>query len=333
VRTVLGESVFHVYAPYDLPDVLGRFLARVKPALYISMETELWPNCLAACAARGIPRLLINGRLSEKSARGYARFSALTTPMLRNLSAAAIQQGEDAQRFVALGLPSACAEITGNIKFDLTLSDDLRARAAELKLQLSEQGQRLIWIAASTHKGEDEILLDAFARLRSLNSPAANNLLLVLVPRHPERFERVAQLCEQRGFAVARRAQGDITQGKDILLGNTIGELMLLFGASDIAFMGGSLVPNGGHNFIEPAAWQLPLLSGEHLFNFSAVARLLREAGALQIAQTADQLAEQLWILLNDTRVCATAGAAAAHVAHENRGALDKTIAFIYRYV
>lgn len=333
VRATLGESVFHVYAPYDVPDALARFIKRVQPSLYLVMETELWPNTLAACAQRKIPALLINGRLSEKSARGYARFSRLTQPMLRNLSAALIQNKIDAQRFVSLGLPAECAHVTGNIKFDLSLTDEVRERAAGLKQQLSQQGQRLIWIAASTHQGEDEIILDAFAQLRRNKNINAEHLLLVLVPRHPERFARVGQLCESRGFNTKRRSRNEVTSDMDILLGDTMGELMLLFGASDIAFIGGSLVPNGGHNFIEPAAWGLPLLSGEHLFNFAEVSHLLQSAGALTIATDAEELAQQLFILIADETQRRERGVKALQVAVENRGALDKTLAIIATYI
>jgi len=333
VRATLSESVFHVYAPYDVPDALARFFKRVQPSLYLVMETELWPNTLAACAKRNIPALLINGRLSEKSARGYARFSRLTQPMLGDLSAALIQNKIDAQRFVALGLPTECAHVTGNIKFDLSLTDELRERATELKQQLSQQGQRLIWIAASTHQGEDEIILDAFTQLRKSENINARSLLLVLVPRHPERFARVGQLCESRGFNTLRRSRNDVTADMDILLGDTMGELMLLFGASDIAFVGGSLVPNGGHNFIEPAAWGLSLLSGEHLFNFAEVSRLLQDAGALTVAKNAEQLAQQLLELVTDVAQRIERGAKALQVAVENRGALDKTLAIIATYI
>ncbi len=333
VRATLGESVFHVYAPYDVPDALARFFKGVQPSLYLVMETELWPNTLAACAKRNIPALLINGRLSEKSARGYARFSSLTRPMLGNLSAALIQNKIDAQRFVTLGLPLECAHVTGNIKFDLSLTDELRERATELKQQLSQQGQRLIWIAASTHQGEDEIILDAFAQLRRSENINARSLLLVLVPRHPERFARVGQLCESRGFSTLRRSRGEVTTDMDILLGDTMGELMLLFGASDIAFIGGSLVPNGGHNFIEPAAWGLPLLSGEHLFNFAEVSRLLQDAGALTIAKDDEQLAQQLLVLVTNEVQRSERGAKGLQVAVENRGALDKSLAIIATYI
>lgn len=329
VRATLGEQVFHVYAPYDTPDAVARFLRRVKPALLLIMETELWPNTIAACKRRQIPCVLINARLSEKSARGYRRFAAITRPMLKQLTAVVVQNSADAERFVGLGLSSAAMQVTGNIKFDLTLATDLRERAAQLKQQLSSQGARLVWIAASTHQGEDEIILDAFARIRAQSHPLCQSLLLVLVPRHPERFNSVAQLCAGRGFATVRRSQGDLAAPMDILLGDTMGELLLLFGASDIAFVGGSLVPNGGHNFIEPAVWGLPLLSGEHLFNFAEVARLLREADALQLVNSAEALADACARLVANSELRQAQGQAAAQVAAQNRGALEKTLLLI----
>ena len=329
VHATLGDSVVHVYAPYDLPDALARFLKRVKPSLYLVMETELWPNTLAACTKRNIPAVLINGRLSEKSARGYARFGALTKPMLQHLSCAAIQNPVDAARFVALGLSGDKVIVTGNIKFDLNLSDDLRVQATTLKNQLSNNRQRLVLIAASTHQGEDELILDAFALVRASSSDLARSAVLVLVPRHPERFERVGQLCVSRGFNVARRSEHSWDSTNNILLGNTMGELMLMFGASDIAFVGGSLVPNGGHNFIEPAAWGLPLVSGEHLFNFAEVARLMTDAGALITVNSAQTLADAFIRLLENDSLRMEAGAAALQVALDNRGALDKTLVVI----
>lgn len=333
VRAALGDSVYHVYAPYDLPDCIARFLARVQPQLMLIMETELWPNTIAACAKREIPVLLINARLSARSARGYERFRGITGPMLQQLTVAAVQHKDDATRFQALGLPMAATEVTGNIKFDLTLGEDLVNQARVLKHQWSQAGQRLVWIAASTHQGEDEQILNAFSLVRESGGERAQTLLLVLVPRHPERFERVGNLCLGRGYRVSRRSQKTIEVNTDVLLGDTMGEQLLMLGASDIAFVGGSLVPTGGHNFIEPAAWQLPLLSGVHVFNFAEASRLLIEAGALTLVESAETLAQELELLVNNEDERRKRGAAALAVANENRGAMAKTIKIIERYL
>ena len=324
VRASLGESVFHVYAPYDLPSVLTRFIRRTKPSLLLIMETELWPNTLAACAKRKIPSVLVNGRMSEKSSRGYEKFSGLTQPMLQNLTKALVQNKTDAERFNRIGLPVGNTEITGNVKFDLTLSEDVRTNAATLKQQWSQDGKILLWIAASTHQGEDEIILDAFAQCKK--NPALENLRLVIVPRHPERFNSVASLCTSRGFTVSRRSEKIVSDDAHIILGDTMGELLLMFGASDIVFVGGSLVPNGGHNFIEPAVWQLPILSGTSVFNFAEVSRLLVDAGALTLVPSAGVLAQQVEILATNSAERVKRGQAASAVANENRGALAKTL-------
>lgn len=324
VRASLGESVFHVYAPYDLPDVLARFIRRIKPSLLLIMETELWPNTLAACAKRNISSVLVNARMSEKSARGYEKFSLLTRPMLQNLTKVLVQNKTDAERFHRLGLSASQTEITGNIKFDLTLADELCSNANQLKQQWSRNGECLVWIAASTHQGEDEIILDAFAQC--LKNPELKNLRLVLVPRHPERFASVANLCASRGFVVSKRSEKSVDARTQIIIGDTMGELLLMLGASDIAFVGGSLVPNGGHNFIEPAAWQLPLLSGEHVFNFAEVARLLVEADALTLVASAQALANEVELLATNATERNKRGRAALQVANSNRGALAKTI-------
>jgi len=331
VRASLGESVFHVYAPYDLPDVLSRFIRKVNPSLLLIMETELWPNTLAACAKHNIPSVLINARMSEKSARGYEKFSGLTRPMLQNLTKALVQNKTDAERFQRIGLPLANTDITGNVKFDLTLSDELRQKAQGLKQEWSQAGDYVLWIAASTHQGEDEIILDAFAQCKQ--NPALKNLRLALVPRHPERFNAVANLCESRGFVVARRSSQMVAVDTQIIIGDTMGELLLMFGASDIAFVGGSLVPNGGHNFIEPAAWQLPILSGTHVFNFAEVARLLGDAGALTLVPSANELAQQVEVLATDAVERNKRGAAALQVVNDNRGALEKTLAIVTNYL
>jgi 3-deoxy-D-manno-octulosonic-acid transferase len=329
VRSTLGDSVFHVYAPYDLPDSLSRFLQRVKPSIYLVMETELWPNSLALCARHKIPSLLINARLSEKSAKGYARFSWLTQAMLSNLSLVAAQYPADAERFKELGLPDSRCLVTGNIKFDITITDELREKAQQLKQHLSEQGKYKIFIAASTHQGEDEIIVEVFKKLIAENTP----MRLILVPRHPERFDTVFRLCCDAGFKTTRRSHGELPNDIQILLGDTMGELMLLYGASDMAFVGGSLVPNGGHNFIEAAAWGLPLLSGEHLFNFAEISRLLMDAGALKTVNSSDGLFSEIQTLINNLDECEVSGAAGLRVVKQNRGALEKTLKVITSHI
>ncbi|TQV77652.1 3-deoxy-D-manno-octulosonic acid transferase [Exilibacterium tricleocarpae] len=330
VRAAFGDSVHHAYMPYDLPDAVGRFLHRVKPCLLIVMETELWPNTLAACWRRQIPVILANARLSAKSARGYRRFGLLTRPMLQRLSVVAAQHRDDAQRFTALGLPESACEVTGSIKFDLQLSDAQRDAAAQLKRQWSDAGRRPVLLAASTHAGEDEIVLQAFAEVRQqLEQP-----LLVVVPRHPERFDAVFALCRGKGYRVQRRSEAENREGDiDIVVGDTMGELPLFFGACDSAFVGGSLIEHGGHNLIEPAAWGVPILSGPSLFNFTEVSRLLLEANALTIVRDHHELAQELVDLHQNAARRQGQGLAAKSVADANRGALQKLIDIVGRFL
>lgn len=329
IRASLGDRVHHFYMPYDLPGALRRFIYTAEPDLLVIMETELWPNTLAECHARGVPTLLINARLSERSARGYSRVASLTAAMLSRLSAAGVQQQADAERFVRLGLSEDKIQVTGNIKFDQQLSPDLREQAGKLRVDWSLNGQRRVWIVASTHAGEDEIALDALAQLRQ-KGVDKHQLLLVLVPRHPERFDRVGQMITGRGLQWLRRSDELAPDADvDVLLGDTMGELQLMFGACDYVFMGGSLVPVGGHNFIEPALWGKPLISGPHLFNFSGVAKVLRDAGALVIVENAAELAEAVYSLYDNSDQAQAMGCVALEVAEANRGALDKTQAMI----
>lgn len=324
IRSVFGDSVEHSYAPYDMPDAVARFLNRINPQLLIIMETELWPNTVAACRRRNIPVLVANARLSQQSADGYKRIPPLVRPMLQAINGVVAQQAEDGARFIDLGLPEEALTISGNIKFDLSLDADLQKQAQQLAQQWRGAQNRSVWLAASTHHGEDEIILQAFRELvETLEQPP----LLVLVPRHPERFSGVHDLCQAAGFKVLRRseAQADIAQA-DILLGDTMGELMLFYGACDIAFVGGSLVPHGGHNMIEPAAWGVPILSGPHLFNFSEVSQLLMAGKGMLVCDSASSLAEQCTDLLGNPDRRRGMGSAAQQVAEENRGALIKLL-------
>lgn len=322
---LLDGRLLHYYAPYDLPECVMRFLDALRPQLLVIMETELWPNLLAACRRRGIPTLLANARLSEKSAAGYRRLRRLTGPMLQDLDRVVAQYPADAQRFVALGLPEARVVTSGNIKFDLQINLGLESEAQALahRWHGSKRPRRQVWLAASTHAGEDELILDAFARLQ-VQFP---RLLLVLVPRHPERFDGVARLVKQRGFNLLRRSDGGVPGDEvQVLLGDTMGELLRFFGASDVAFVGGSLVPVGGHNMIEPAAWGVPVVCGPHLHNFAVVAEMLRSAGGMVVAEDAEQLANCLQGWLGDEEARRAAGGHAREVAAENSGALQKLV-------
>ena len=308
----------HCYLPYDLPWAAARFLNRVQPKLAIIMETELWPNHIHQCAKRGIPVALANARLSARSAKGYARFAGLTRPMLQEMSLIAAQTEAEAERFRQLGARPECVEVTGSIKFDLTIDPQLLINASELREQWQALG-RPVWIAASTHEGEDEIVLAAHRQLLA----SYPNALLILVPRHPERFNSVFELCQREDFATVRRSSGDLVEAQtQVLLGDTMGELLFLYALADSAFVGGSLVPNGGHNLLEPAALAKPVLSGPHLFNFLEIAAKLRDAAALEEVDDAQGLAvavQRLFELPQDAQRMAEAG---LKVMQLNQGAL-----------
>ena len=316
VREALGERVLHVYAPYDLPGAVRRFLRQTRPRLAVIMETELWPNLLRQCAVAGIPTMIANARLSERSARRYARIRRLTASMLRDVTLIAAQAEADADRFRALGAPRV--EVTGNLKYDLSLPDDLPERGWQLRRELLGE-ERRVWIAASTHAGEDEPILAALALLR----PRWPELLLLLVPRHPERFDGVAALCRQQGCKLVRRSeQRACAPDTAVFLGDTMGELLLFYAAADLAFVGGSLVPTGGHNVLEPALLGLPVLFGPHMFNFTeAGERLLEVEAAWQVADGAEvAVAVNRW--LADPEQRRNAGQRGRAVVERHRGAL-----------
>lgn len=327
IQALFGGSVQHCYLPYDLPWAAARFLDRVQPRLAVVMETELWPNHIHQCAKRDIPVALANARLSERSARGYARFGKLTAPMLAELSLIAVQTQTEAERFLDLGARSECVEVTGSIKFDLKIDAELLQRAVELRRQWQAE-QRPVWIAASTHVGEDEIILAAHHQLLKSRPDS----LLILVPRHPERFNTVHELCISQRLTTRRRSTGEAVQTSDqVLLGDTMGELLFLYALADIAFVGGSLVANGGHNLLEPAALGKPVLSGPHLFNFLEIAAQLREAGALSEVENAGQLADKVAALLNEPSEMQRMSQAGLSVLKANQGALQRLLEGLQR--
>lgn len=328
VREAFDGEVLHVYAPYDLPRAVRRFLDRARPRLAVIMETEIWPNLFHHCHRRGIPIILANARLSQRSAAGYGRFARFTRETLGYISVIAAQGEADAERFIALGADPGRVVVTGSIKFDVKLPASLREQAEVLRRDWGVD--RPIWIAASTHEGEEERILEAFALLRR----QVPNCLLVLVPRHPERFARVAALCTRRGYRIVQRSEGrPCAPDTDIFLGDTMGELPLFYAASDVAFVGGSLVPVGGHNPLEPAALGLPILTGPHVCNFEEITRMLRGAGALWQVRDARELAAALETYFRDASLRHANGEKGRMVVENNRGALPRLLEIVTAYV
>ena len=321
--------VQHCYLPYDFPWAAGRFLDHIQPKIGVIMETELWPNHIHQCAKRGIATVLANARLSERSARGYGRFAGLTRPMLAEMSLIAVQTETEAQRFRELGARPECVTVTGSIKFDLTIDPQLLERAAQQR-EAWQTAQRPVWIAASTHVGEDEVVLSAHRELLTKHPDA----LLILVPRHPERFDSVFELSRQQGFNSVRRSKAEpVVSDTCVLVGDTMGELLFLYALADIAFVGGSLVPNGGHNLLEPAALDKPVLSGPHLFNFLEIAAMLRNAGALEEVSDAAGLAATVQRLIEQPEQAKTMADAGLAVMKANQGALQKLLDGIGRLI
>lgn len=321
VRELFADQVAHRYTPFDLPGVLGRFLGQVRPSLVVVIETEIWPNMLAACERQGIPVVLANARLSARSARGYARLAALTRATLRRFACIAAQTQEDAERLVALGADAGRVRVTGSVKFDLRQPASQRETAETLRRAWGIQ--RPVWVAASTHEGEEALLLRAHRRIRE-RMPTA---LLALVPRHPERFDRVAALIARQGFSMARRSRYEPCAEAAVLLGDTMGELPAFLAAGDAAFIGGSLVPTGGHNLLEAAAAGAPVAVGPHTFNFARITEMMIEEGAAVRVADAGELAERMLHWLGDAALRAQVGEQGRAVVERNRGALDRLMA------
>jgi 3-deoxy-D-manno-octulosonic-acid transferase len=285
----------------------------------VILETEIWPNLLTACAARGIPVFLVNARLSERSARGYARFGRLTRHSLGLLAGIAAQTEADAARLEALGARGV--RVAGNLKFDVPPPPDTGERAAELRRLF---GRRFVFLAASTREGEEELLL---ATLAALDLP---NLLLVIVPRHPQRFEAVARLIAGRGLKLTRRSEGRaVAPGVAVFLGDSMGEMAAYYAAADVAYVGGSLLPHGGQNLIEAAAAGVPAIIGPHTWNFAAAAEAAVACGAAVRVRDAAALRETLMALYADPDRRRRMAAAGVAYARAHQGATERIMAML----
>ncbi|MEM9383561.1 MAG: lipid IV(A) 3-deoxy-D-manno-octulosonic acid transferase [Pseudomonadota bacterium] len=322
VARLYGDSATHRYVPYDLRDAVSRFLDRVRPSVLVVVETELWPHMLQGCRRRRIPVVFANARLTDRSLRRYRRFGALFRDALRDVVVAA-QSEADAQRFRALAPPSAQVQAVGNLKFDIAL-DPKTLRAG--RVWRARQGERdAVLVAGSTHEGEEQAVMDALRVLQE----AGTNCLAVIVPRHPERFEAVAKAIHGQGFPLRRRSELGFEMSVDdaqVLLVDVMGELLSFYAAADIAFVGGSLVPVGGHNLLEPAALGLPTLTGPHHHNAPEVAAALAEAGALRYVEDGRAIAGAVAELLADPPLASQMGEAGRQTVAANRGAVAAVV-------
>ena len=317
VQNTFKDSVNHVYFPYDLPSFVNRFLDHFRPKILILLETELWLNCLAHTKKRNIPIVIVNARISPKAFKRYEWISFITRQMLSYVTTVAAQTEEDGERFIRLGLARERLIITGNIKFDAPVKEEQIKQGQVLKATWS----RPVWIAASTHNGEEEKVLDAFKIILT----EVKEALLILVPRHPDRFEAVENLVTQQGFSVVtRKSEAPVLMSTQVFLGNTMGELMLFYAASDIAFVGGSLISIGGHNTLEPVSVAIPVIVGPHVFTFVEITKLLSEAGALVQVDSSETLAQAVLQWFKDPKVRERAGMQGKAVVEKNRGALTK---------
>jgi 3-deoxy-D-manno-octulosonic-acid transferase len=326
-RALFGNVAQVRYLPYDLPGAVRRFFERVQPRLAVIFETELWPNLYRECGRRRVPLVLASARLSARSVGRYQRLGGLFRQTLSLTAVVAAQGPGDAERFRALGADPAATHVTGNLKFDFELPPDIAARAARVRQHYAHA--RPMWVAGSTHGGgEEQAVLEAHQQVRAAHPGA----LLVLAPRHPPRFAEVAQTLRDSGVSFARRSEtlsGEEFPDCQVLLLDSLGELLDFYAAADVAFVGGSLVPVGGHNLLEPAALGVPILTGPNNFNSEEIARLLIARGAAEVVRSAGELGARVSALLADAAARERMGAAGRASVDGNRGALAKLLALI----
>lgn len=326
VRQRLGDSVGHCYAPYDFNFAVDRFLKKVRPQILVLMETEIWPNLITRAKSLGIPIVLINARMSERSAKGYRRFRWLSRPLFEIFEHVCCQSEAHLERFLDLGVPPTHASVFGSVKYDLKLPDNLFEQTQRLKVQFNLDG-RPVWIAASTHPGEEEQIIQAHLILRA----EIPNLCLILVPRHPHRGSEIGRLVEGNKMSWIASSGEAMTGTPDVVVGDVMGQLLALYGLAEVAFVGGSLVPHGGHNPIEPALLALPIVAGPADFNFAEVVATFTAADAYRQVVNAGELALTIAALLSNKTLRSEMGAKALAAVDENRGATERTLALLKR--
>lgn len=321
------DTVAISYLPIDFPFATARFLKRVKPQLLCILETELWPNIMANAHNKKIPVLVVNARLSEKSQQGYQKVAQLTHRIMQSITALASHNKTDAERFITLGLEPSKSHVTGSIKFDISPNQEQLTKVSVLKQYYNSQ-ERFIWVAGSTHPIEHELILDAHQQLLKKQPDA----LLIIAPRHPEQFDKVAELLTQSTLSFSRRSQNNY-QNEHVLLADTLGELQCLYGAASVSYIGGSLIRRGGHNPLESAAFSVGVITGPHTYNFDHVYPELTKLKGACVVENADELAQQLITFSQNKKACQTLGTKAAQCVAKNQGAIKKTLTIINQYL
>lgn len=324
VQQIFGNSVFHLYLPYDLAGAVKRFLRKINPEIAIVLETEIWPNLFRFCKKRDIPIVVANARLSETSLKGYKWVQSLATMAVNNTKFVAAQTKTDAQRMIRLGCDVDKIYVVGSLKFDIIIEDEIIEKGKEIQKHCSPN--HLIWIAASTHQEDEEELLDAYDYLKKKYP----KLLLIIVPRHPERFQVTTQACIQKGFNTQLRSVcGLYDINADVFIVDTMGEMLEFYAASDIAFVGGSIANIGGHNVLEAAVFKLPVLVGPNTHNFAEITQLLHDCGGSRLVKNADDIIDSMQELIENPKTRTTMGNAAYKLVQENRGAVALTMKLI----
>lgn len=321
VKRVFGDRVIHSYIPFEAPISVNRFFKSADPIVALILETEIWPNLYRACGVRKIPLVLVSARISERSVRSYRRFLPLFRETLSHGIFIAAQSSVDAERFLLLGANPNRTRVTGNIKFEIELEDGIAQRGAEFRSETF--GERPVWVAASTHEGEEQLVLDAHRALLETHP----DLVLLLVPRHPERFAQVSELIDRNALTHVKRTDSKALAATDqVFLGDTMGEMMMFYAASDIAFVAGSLVPIGGHNLLEPSALGLPVVFGPHYYNAPEIAELFIAQSACRVVEDSDALARTVNELLDDRDLANDMGTKARTIVSTNRGSLAQLL-------